>query len=598
MPDTTIDLSAGLVPKQNDPARSNQPIQSAQSPAPSSPKTIDLSAGLVPKDTSTDQSNATTPAATTGQPESTLSKAGTMAEDVGAGFLKGAGQTANTVSSVLNKIPVVGKYLAPTEGINAATQTETPTNTAQKIGVGAEGIAEFFLGDEALKGLSIAERLGMASKVAKLAESNPVIARIISGGLNAARTGTTSAAQSALHAPEGERGSAALSGAEYGAAGSAVADAAAAGISKIIPMTKQGLFKQAEQELAEQLSTRRNAAGAIEEAAAKASDAARGVASASPNTSEASTFKQAAQEIKSHFSPVYDALREQSGGILNHETGRFGPNGFDDAVSQINNAKKVIYSPNPASTDALKQAETELAEGNQKLQDLFGNNDAYADAKAGWSKASTLEDLHSLIDKSFTEPFGVRDSGITRGSMGEINPKKFVARANKAIDDIGPEKLRAAMGNDAYKDLFTVRSEMDNMLSDAAYGKQTDALVRAYASNLPKGSPMRTAGYAILTALAGASIGATVGGVKAGLSNEDVSSGAAQGAVMGGVLGASASLPISAVHWLYTHPSQAVAVLKAAKGGAQPAAQVLKQVAAQGVTHVYSPEDGTLTPLR
>jgi hypothetical protein len=165
------------------------------------------SIGQFTASTHTDQSNATTSAATTGQPESTLSKAGTMAEDVGAGFVKGAGQTANTVSSVLNKIPVVGKYLAPTEGINAATEMETPTNTAQKVGVGAEGIAEFFLGDEALKGLSIAERLGMASKVAKLAESNPVIARIISGGLNAARTGTTSAAQSALHAPEGERGS-------------------------------------------------------------------------------------------------------------------------------------------------------------------------------------------------------------------------------------------------------------------------------------------------------------------------------------------------------------------------------------------------------
>ncbi len=594
MPDTTIDLSAGLVPKQNNPAQPNQPP--AQATAPST--AIDLSAGLVRKDTSTDQSNATTTAATNGQPESTLSKAGTVAEDVGAGIVKGAGQTVNTVSSVLNKIPVVGKYLAPTEGINAATEIETPTNTAQKVGVGAEGIAEFFLGDEALKSLSIAERLGMASKVAKLAESNPVIARIISGGLNAARTGTTSAAQSALHAPEGERGSAALSGAEYGAAGSAVADAAAAGISKMIPMTKQGLFKQAEQELAEQLSTRRNAAGAIEEAAAKASDAARGVTFPSANASEASTFQQAAQEIKSHFNPVFDALREQSGGILNHETGRFGPNGFDDAVSQIKNAKKIIYSPNPASTDALKQAETELAEGNKKLEDLFGKNDEYANAKAAWSKASTLEELHDSIDKSFTEPFGVRDSGITRGSLGEINPKKFVARANKAIDAIGPDKLRAAMGKDAYNDLFTVRSEMDNMLSDAAYGKQTDRLVREYASNLPKGSPMRTAGYAFLTALAGAGIGATAGGVKAGLSNEEVSAGAAQGAVMGGVLGASASLPISAVHWLYTHPSQAVAVLKAAKGGAQPAAQAAKQVAAQAVTHVYSPEDETLIPVQ
>ena len=475
-----------------------KPSTQASAPVANPPQTLTFDEPVAP--------TAAAPA-TASQPESTLNKTGTMAEDVGAGFLKGAGQTANTVSSVLNKIPVLGKYLAPTEGINAATALETPTNTAQKIGVGAEGIAEFFLGDEALKGLSIAERLGMASKVAKLAETNPVIAKIITGGLNAVRTGTVSAAQSASHAQESDRTSAALTGAEYGAAGSAVADAAAAGISKMIPMTKQGLLKQAEQELGEQLSLRRRAAGAIEEAAAKASDAARGVAFPAPNASEASTFQQAATEIKSHFDPVFDALREQSGGVLNHDTGRFGPNGFDDAVNQIKRAKKVIYSPTPASTDALKQAETELAEGNQKLQDLFGNNDAYADAKAGWSKASTLEDLHSSIDKSFTEPFGVRDSGITRGSMGEINPKKFVARANKAIDDIGPEKLRAAMGNDAYKDLFTVRSEMDNMLSDAAYGKQTDALVRAYASNLPKGSPMRTAGYAILTALAGAGIG-------------------------------------------------------------------------------------------
>jgi len=581
MPDTTIDLSAGLVPKPTEPAQSNQ---SAQSSPSGNQSPIDLSAGLVPKDTS----NGSEPS------QSTLGKVGNVAEDVGAGIVKGAGQTVNTVSSVLNKIPVVGNYLAPTEGINAATAMETPTNIAQKVGVGAEGIAEFFLGDEALKGLSIAERLGMASKVAKLAETNPVIAKIINGGLNAVRTGTTSAAQSALHAPEGQRTSAALTGAEYGAAGSAAADVAAAGVAAMLPMTKQGLFKQADEVLADQLHIRRTAAGAVEESAAKASDAARGVTYPSPDASEAGTFQQAAQEIKTHFNPVFDALREQSGGVLNHDTGRFGPNGFDDAVAQIKRAKKVIYSPNPASTDALKQAETELTEGNQKMQDLFGKNDAYSDAKAAWGKASTLEDLHDSIDKSFTEPADVRDSGTTRGSLGEINPKRFVAKAKKAIDTIGADKLRAAMGPDAYKDLTTIRSEMDNMLSDEAYGKQKDALIRGYANKLPKGSPLRTASTMLLTVLSGAGIGATVGATKAGLSGEGASSGAAQGAAIGGALGAVAGVPVMAAHWLYTHPNQAVALLTAAKGGAQPTAQVLKQGA---VTHIFSPDDGTLTPV-
>jgi hypothetical protein len=63
---------------------------------------------------------------------------------------------------------------------------------------------------------------------------------------------------------------------------------------------------------------------------------------------------------------------------------------------------------------------------------------------------------------------------------------------------------------------------------------------------------------------------------------------------MGGVLGASASLPISAVHWLYTHPSQAVAVLKAIKGGAQPVAQILKQ---PQVSHIFNPETNQAEPV-
>ena len=104
MSDTTIDLSAGFVPKQSNPAQPNQPP--AQATAPST--AIDLSAGLVPKDTSTDQSNVTTPAATANQPESTLGKAGTVAEDVGAGILKGADKRSTlSVDSLVKSLPVL-----------------------------------------------------------------------------------------------------------------------------------------------------------------------------------------------------------------------------------------------------------------------------------------------------------------------------------------------------------------------------------------------------------------------------------------------------------------------------------------------------------
>ena len=120
-------------------------------------------------------------------------------QQVALGVVKGAGQTANTVSKVLNKIPFVGEYLAPKAGIAATEQMEQQHTLGEKIGGGLEGIGEFFLGDEALKGLSLAERAGLLAKVSKLAESNPIIAKIVSHGLNAVRGGVTTGVQQMAH---------------------------------------------------------------------------------------------------------------------------------------------------------------------------------------------------------------------------------------------------------------------------------------------------------------------------------------------------------------------------------------------------------------
>jgi len=192
MSTSPIDLSGGFVPKPQNPA---------PQAAPSAAAPIDLSGGFVPK------------------PDPTLmSQVGTQALNFGKGIAEGAGQTVNSISRVLNKIPGIGETLAPTAGVNAATQLETAGSTGEKVGQTAESIGEFFAGDEALKGLSLGEK---AMKAADLAEryekATPFAKAVIESVMNTVRAGAVSDVQSLAHGATA--GEAAVSGLTAGAVG-------------------------------------------------------------------------------------------------------------------------------------------------------------------------------------------------------------------------------------------------------------------------------------------------------------------------------------------------------------------------------------------
>jgi len=140
-----------------------------------------------------------------------------------AGAVKGVGETAHTIGRVLNKLTGDNISWLPTSLQQPkALESSNEGETAGKIG---EGIAEFALGDEALKGLSIMEKLGVAQKISKLAEESPTLAKIVNAGLTALRGSATGAAAGGLH--EG------VQGAETGAALGPVAEAVGAGLGKI-----------------------------------------------------------------------------------------------------------------------------------------------------------------------------------------------------------------------------------------------------------------------------------------------------------------------------------------------------------------------------
>src|ERR1700691_2216527 len=75
------------------------------------------------------------------------------AENVGVGAAKGLESTTEGIGSLLHKIPGIGDKLIPQEGLTAENKQATPVGSDQMVGYGGENLAEFMLGDEALKGL-------------------------------------------------------------------------------------------------------------------------------------------------------------------------------------------------------------------------------------------------------------------------------------------------------------------------------------------------------------------------------------------------------------------------------------------------------------
>lgn len=138
-------------------------------------------------------------------------------------------QSVNSVGELINKIPKVGKYIMPQSALQAGQQAAEslgqPRGLAGQIGSVAEPIAEAALGDEALKGMAIGDKLLHAGKVADWYEkAGPIGKRVIEHGLNLVREMGLGGAVGGLHG--GTEG--AVTGAALGALPTVVRGAAGA----------------------------------------------------------------------------------------------------------------------------------------------------------------------------------------------------------------------------------------------------------------------------------------------------------------------------------------------------------------------------------
>jgi len=364
------------------------------------------------------------------------------AGDVGAGFLKGAGQTVNTISKSISRI---APSLVRPSDVQALEQIETPTNTAQRVGVVGEGIGEFFLGDEALKGLSLAERLGLATKVARLAESHPVVGKIISAGLKAVRTGAVSGGQAGLHGGDAsDIGKAALIG---GAASATFHTAnelarAAKGAEAASPVENAVGNAVGKAKIAEGAPpTEPPSSSAIQpdlQAGIRKtlSDvAADNGVQAKPVTSIRDAVENTAAAVQAKAKQAYATLDEASGGRWQR---------FDDQLKNIRMKIREVAGIDDDKHSALelKQSEIETTQANL-LDELQANGKITPrlaeEAKTNYKKAQALYDVDAQLKAATTGRAGVGKGVET------VDPGKLAPRLHKLFDS---GRLQQAVGPD------------------------------------------------------------------------------------------------------------------------------------------------------
>ena len=321
----------------------------------------------------------------------------TVPNRLATGVLEGGLQTAHTALVPVGKTvqALTGSTSLPTSFKEPSTLE--PQGTAEQIGAGAEGILEFMTGDEALKGLSLAERMGIGAKLAKLAESHPAIAGIINAGLNAVRTGTVGGTQAAVHGAT--PGEALTTGTVTGGTGLAL-EGAAGLVNKVAPTVK----KVAGELIPVRASQTSGAANALEniaptsklqefdvrktQPAAKraiggvASDVASKEIGGQTLASTAKNLEERAAQIKTQSSPVFEKLDD----LTKNE-----PVKFTDLQKQ----ERAAYRQGDIETaNKARSAQENIL---NRYQSQFGPDD-YSNARANWKQASALEQAHDALN--------------------------------------------------------------------------------------------------------------------------------------------------------------------------------------------------------
>lgn len=366
-------------------------------------------------------------------------------------------RTVAGIDQIAAKIPGIGPLLTHSL-ISGKTGAEInpqekqfadqPDTTMQeKIAGTGEDVAEFLMGDEALKGLSYAEKLSAILPGMKAIEKSPALANAVRMAI---RQGTVGAAQT---------------GARTGSPGAAVAAGVLTGGTAGLLEGGSGLVKEGASALSREAGAGAERAASADTVRAAARSAAKApletLSDARPEpspeftdngqgqgepTGELTTptpkidvpkaieqvgdFSESAKQVRQHAIDTYQHANSASG------------QQFDEANGDVRAAQKALWKARTTNGDvanARKSLQESLAKRDELMVSMRNKvPPAEADAaRAAFKTSYMLDDIGDAIDSS-----------IAGGKDGGFNGRSFVRNWSKVKKTFGEDALRETLGSD------------------------------------------------------------------------------------------------------------------------------------------------------
>lgn len=504
---------------------------------------------------------------------------------IGTGALASGLQTVHTAARIANAVTGDNVSGLPTT-FKEPEQLETH-GFYEGAGSVAEQLAEFAMGEgEAKAGAKVlAEHYGQVAKLAKVIEETPLLQK----ALRIARTSAISAAQSGAHGQD------VAQGAEYGAAGGVVGELAGSAAGQLIKNTPAAVAEATtakfNDDLAKELSDNTVLKNQLSNEVSNAYDHLQAKFGKPAGDTLARRLDQPilsygdlAADLRTQAKPVFEQLDKESEGA------------FQATKNKIEAARKIIR--NPASPEAFESAQKSEADGEKQLASIFDNSSLdpkdLDSARSMWRISSTADKLDSEFDKALSVP-QKGHSALPPGTNVTVDPKKLVARLNRAVDSIPKNRMAELIGEDGTKKLYGIIQPLAGAMADEKKAAQLSKMIAEAQAKLPKPSPGNTIGYGLLSSVSGAGVGAGVGAgagaVNARVHGEDVTSGAAQGALYGAAAGGVAGLGYAPFHFMLTHPDIGAKMLAVVNKAAPLGSQAIKSA-----THVFNPATNAVEP--